>query len=106
MQCPKCGYIEGAKPRSLRQNRAYFGIAVKIIAEHLGYDTEDMHKALAGEFLGYNEVKIKGRTVLIPKSTKSLSTKEFMAYAERIQRWAIQEYKINVPSPNEPPLKD
>lgn len=105
MKCPKCGYCDGVKSRSIQQNRAYFGLAVSKIAAQCNCTKEDMHKALAGEFLGFNEVKMGNHKVLVPRSTKDLTTKEFMAYVERVQRWAAEQ-GIDVLNPNEPPLED
>lgn len=103
MRCPTCQQSIGVvKNRSGQQNRAYFGLVVGMLAEHLGYDKEDMHKALAGEFLGYEVVEINGKVHSVPKSTKSLNTSEFKEYAERIQRFAAEFHGLNIPNPNEP----
>ena len=101
MKCPKCGYLYLRQTRSTQQNRAYFGIAVKLIGDHLGYDREEMHKALAGKFLGYDEVKIGGEVILVPKSTRDLTTTEFNEYYANIQRWAAEFLTIDIPDPDE-----
>lgn len=101
MICPKCGFTDGKKVRSIQQNRAYFGIAVKMIAEQCNSTVAAMHDALAGEFLGHEIVKMPGGKVIkVPKSTKPLTTKEFSQYVEKIQRWAA-ENGIDIPNPNE-----
>ena len=101
MKCPKCGYLYLPARRSSQQNRAYFGIVVEMIGNELGYDREEMHKALAGKFLGYDEVKIGDEKILVPKSTKDLSTVEFNEYYAKIQRWAATFLNMNIPDPNE-----
>lgn len=102
MRCPTCKQSIGVvKNRSGQQNRAYFGLVVEMLAEHLGYDKEDMHKALAEKFLGVEEVELDGTPYFVPKSTKSLNTAEFKEYAERIQRWAAEFHGLNIPNPNE-----
>ena len=59
-----------------------------------------MHKALAGEFIGWDEVKISNKVVRVPKSTTTLNTIQFSNFFEKIQRWAA-ENGIDIPSPNE-----
>lgn len=104
-KCPKCGYTETVKQRSIYQNKAYFGLAVARIADQCNSTKEAMHKALAGEFLGHDIVTMpNGTTRKVPKSTKDLTTKQFCEYMERIQRWAA-ENGIDVPSPNEVPIE-
>lgn len=99
--CSQCGFVTSKVPRSGQQNRAYFGLAVERIAFECGSNKEDMHKALAGEFLGYEKVTMPDGTIhKVPRSTKSLSTKEFMDYIEKIQRWAA-ENGIDIPNPGE-----
>lgn len=100
--CPNCGYVvDLKKSRSSQQNRAYFGLAVERISEQCNSTKEAMHKALAGEFLGFDSVRMpNGKIIKVPRSTKDLSTKEFMVYVEKVQRWA-SENGIEVPNPNE-----
>jgi len=101
MICKTCGQEVGFKKnRSCQQNRAYFGIVVKMIADHLGYDKEDMHKALAEKFLGVEEVEINGTLYYVGKSTKNLSTVEFNEYTDRIRRWAAEQ-GFSIHEPNE-----
>jgi dihydroorotate dehydrogenase len=99
--CPSCGYTDNKKTRSIQQNKAYFGLAVNMIANHLGYDKEDMHKALAEKFLGTVEIKFGKETLIVPKSTKNLTTVQFIEYTERVQRWAAEFLELNIPCPNE-----
>lgn len=105
MICEKCGFTDNRKSRSIQQNKAYFGLVVNLIGDHLGYDKEDMHKILAYKFLGTVDICIEGDVIKVPRSTKKLTTKEFCQYAENIQRWAAEYLSINVPSPNERPLE-
>lgn len=99
MKCEVCGHINGKSPRSTKQNRAYFGLVVKMIGDHLGYDKEEMHHALAMHFLGYDVIDIGGVNVKVPKSTKLLSTVEFNEYVEKVQRWAAEQHSIVIPDP-------
>lgn len=99
--CPKCKFQWTSTERSGQQNRAYFGIAVQMLAEQSNCSIDRMHKALAGEFLGYDTVRLpNGKQITVPKTTRTLTTVEFSNYIERIQRWAA-ENGIVIPDPNE-----
>ena len=103
VSCPKCHFeydLLGAVQRSIPQNRAYFGLAAEKFAKEWNCDNETAHKVLAGEFIGYNEITISGKVVRVPKSSKSLNTKQFSEFFERVQRYGI-ENGIYIDSPNE-----
>ena len=87
--------------RSNKQNAYYWGVVVPILANHFGYDQEEMHEELK---LLFNPVQSKidpGRK--IGGSTTKLSTVEFFSdedsYIERICRWAASEYGVYIPPP-------
>ena len=84
--------------RSDRQNRAYFGLVVALLAEHCGYTPDEMHEALAWKFLG-----LENAGDLLPRrrSTASLSTSEFEDYVATIRRWAATELSCDIPEPHE-----
>lgn len=82
--------------RSNNQNNYYFGVVCKILGDYFGYTEEEMHDALKMKFLRHGAADLE--TV---KSTTKLNTTEFEEYLEKIRRWAITEYNVNVPLPNE-----
>lgn len=84
--------------RSLKQNRAYFGLIVQSVAEFCGYSVDEAHEALAFKFLRIGEPD-----ALLPtrRSTTSLSTTEFEAYSAQCKQFAAEELGIYVPDPNE-----
>ncbi len=84
--------------RSDPQNRAYFGIVVSALADHLGYTKEECHEALKILFASRKDEKT-GLTIV--ESTSKMDTKRFNKYYEDIQRWAIEFLGIDIPSPNE-----
>lgn len=87
------------KQRSDQQNRYYFGVCVKILADHFGYTVEEMHEALKWKFL-----KVQSdpdHPIETVKSTASLSTVEFMELIAQIQIWAATEFSIVIPDPRE-----
>ena len=99
MNCPHCH--KEIKPRSIAQNRAYFGLAVERLAEHYSVEQKTMHKALAGAYFGFEEVDMGGLIIKVPKSTTGITTKEFKEYYEWIQKLAA-ERGVNIHDPNEP----
>lgn len=85
------------KHRSDRQHRYYFGVVVAILAEHLGYTSDEMHDALKGKFL------CEDPDAKLPRirSTTSLSTVEFEAFLEQIRTFASTDFNCYIPLPNE-----
>ena len=105
MICQNCGFNDGKKMSTPQQRKAYFGIAVKILADHYGYEKNIMHKALAGAFFGFIDVKIGDMVIKVPASTTGRTTKEAMEYYEYIQKIA-SERGIDVPSPDPCPQRE
>ena len=87
-----------SKQRSLNQNRYYWGVVVKILADEIGYSKDEMHDALRWEFLNISEDEKALPTV---KSTTELSTIEMETYLEEIREWADTQLDIYIPLPNE-----
>lgn len=104
LKCQNCGFIikdaSFLPGRSNQQNRAYFGLAVERLAQQCACSKDAMHKVLAGEFIGWDEVKIGEKIIKVPKSTKNLNTIQFNNFFEKIQRWAA-ENGMEIPNPNE-----
>ena len=91
------------KHRSQRtndQNNYYWGVVVKILGDHFGYDPEDMHTELKRLF---NHVKSKIDGQVIGGTTTKMNTVEFFqdedSYIERICRWAAVEHQVYIPPP-------
>jgi hypothetical protein len=73
--------------RSDQQNKYYHGVVVSMIADHLGYEKEEMHELLKKQF------KVE--------STARLKTAEFKEYVDDIVRWAASDLGIPIPDPHE-----
>lgn len=86
--------------RSIRQNRYYWGVVLKIVADELGYFPEEMHHCFATMFLK-KIIKIGDREVETYNSTTRLKTDEFEDYLEKIRIFAAKELGIIIPLPNE-----
>jgi hypothetical protein len=74
--------------RSTRANRYYFGVVVKLLAEHCGYEVDEMHETLAMKFLRIADCPVTGapRRQRTPKT----STQEFSNYVEACIRLAAE----------------
>ncbi len=81
------------KKRTNPQNRYYFGVVVKILADHWGYTHDEAHKAIAYEFLSKKE---DGKPSTV-RSTKSLNTADFAEYIEAVKKWAAVEWGCYIP---------
>lgn len=84
-------------PRTCQQNKAYWGIIVKMLAEELGYEKDDIHYALREKFLS---IKEEGE-LHIPRSTTDLSISEFNTFMADVRQWAAEFLNISIPEPNE-----
>lgn len=82
--------------RSLNQNKYYWGVVVKIIANHTGYTSDETHQQLGRMFLSYKN----GATVFV-KSTTKLNTVDFEDYLDKCRNWAREEMSCYIPMPNE-----
>jgi len=98
-------YGQKKNKRTTSQNAYYFGVVVAILSEHTGYETEEIHEILKHIFLGFEMKKIGKEKVLVRKSTKTLSTIDFITYLDKIQRWAAIDLDVYIPSPEEQGLK-
>ena len=77
------------------QNKYYWGVVVEMLGNELGYMPEEMHEALKWKFLR------KGGKLETVKSTTSLNTIEFEIFLEKVRIWAITDFQIKIPLPNE-----
>lgn len=92
-------------PRSLQQNRYYWGVIIDILSEETGQPKEDIHDFLRGLFLKKN-VAIADKygeieDISTTRSTTKLNTQEFMKYNEDIRRWSSMSLGIYIPDVNE-----
>jgi len=85
--------------RSDGQNKYYFGVVVKILANHCGYEPEELHEALKIRFLSDRREDDHG--LMKVHSTAKLSTDEFTQYVNRVVRWAAESLGVYVPSAND-----
>ena len=85
-----------SKTRSNPQNAFYWGVAIKILCDEIGYTDDEMHATLKIMFL-----QDKTRKFPTLRSTTTLTTVEFEEYLEKIRQWAAQDLNCVIPLPNE-----
>jgi len=84
------------KNRTLNENNYYWGVVIATLCDYFGYEPEEMHEALKWQFLRKEEKEIP--TV---GSTASLSTTEFENLMSAIRVWALTEFNVSIPQPNQ-----
>jgi hypothetical protein len=93
--------------RTNGQNRYYWGVVVKLIAQHTGHDPEQIHEALKTMFspkwhMTTDYEPGEGMKELsVPTSTTRLDTLKFVEYTEKCRLWANEFLGLNVPLPGE-----
>ena len=98
-------FEEPRETRSDRQNRAFYGLAVKAFCEHMGYrfnsvlDREYVKREILIAVGHFDRRRgLDGKEKLEPKPTKKLDTREFAELYEAIQVMGA-EIGVMVPDP-------
>lgn len=89
--------------RSEKQNRWWWGVAIPLIAQELGYDKhehEEVHYALVAKCFG-TRFDVRLQQHVPNKSSSTLTTSEFSQLMEWAVRFAASDLGIIVPMPNE-----
>ena len=87
--------------RSDEQNK-FFHAWVGLLAEYIGYSSEEMKDILKYKFLRVEEVdEMTGETFVYCKNTSRLNKAEFADFCTEIQNWCEEMFKIKLPLPNE-----
>lgn len=90
-------------PRSNDQNRYYWGVVLKMMADETGNTPEEVHDLMRGEFLPGTRITMKlAKDSLVTKvrtSTSDLDTIAFTEYIEKIRQFAARELGLNIPDP-------
>ena len=90
---------EYRKNRSTAQNRLYWSW-LRVLSAFTGYGDDELHELFKIRLLGTVEKKIMGDTIKIPRSTTSLTTREFTEYLEKIEL-AAMTMGVSVPHPDD-----
>lgn len=93
---------EKKRRRSDEQNRYWWGVVVKTFTDRLdGWEPEDVHTYLCGEWSGWDRVEGLGKTRVRPiRRSSKLNKVEFAELVATAQRIGA-EHGIYVPDPNE-----
>src|SRR5690606_26814880 len=96
------------RKRSLEQNAWLWGVALPLIAEHLGYDRhelDDLHYDLLSVRFGTKAVapRVPGAPPrIVPSRTSAdMTTTEFSDYMDWLVRYAAQEFGVVIPLPDD-----
>ena len=103
-----CLWVRKAEyARSIPQNKYYWGVIVRMVADEMGIIPDEAHEFLKGLFLKVG-VEANGRRWEVTKSTADLSIADFVDYTEKCRMWAAQmdTLNINIPLPNEMIFED
>lgn len=84
--------------RSLRQN-SYYWLAIELIANHTGATPDELHRIFKGKFLPTKNVKWRGISYRMAKSTTELTKGEMVAYMNEVIREA-GELGVELPDPS------
>lgn len=92
--------VKQKKQRSLDQNSYWWAVPVSILSKHCGYEPEQMHYVLLGEWRGYMDGP-RGEKVPRCCASSKLTTADFTELIEWVQRWAAMELDVQIPAPSE-----
>ena len=81
--------------RSRNQNDWYWSVVIGLLAEHCGYEPDELHEALKWRFLKIHSDK----GLEMCRSTTDLSTVEFTQYVDRVRQLAA-EMGCVIPDPD------
>lgn len=84
------------------QNKYYYGVVVKMIAEYLGYYPDECHRMLLRMFakLGEDEDEY-GHKYDICESTSGMDTMRMEKYLEDIKTFFLTDFKLYIPNAGE-----
>lgn len=84
------------------QQLKYYWVLVGIVADYLGYSSEEMHEIVKAKFLTIEYVhEDTGEIFNRVKSTKELSKFEMSELTNNFKMWAAQTFSIALPDPDQ-----
>ncbi len=93
------------KKRSLNQNAYYWGVVIKLIADHSGYRGRKEILEVADEMRKkFLKVVLFGEAFVL--SSTALNTVQFEEYQSKIRQWASIALDLYIPEPNECEIPD
>lgn len=103
MKCPHCGReIVRVKRTSDPQRKYWFAVPMMILGEYFGMDKDECHDAVMLKFTHYTDEHGLERR----RSINDLDESEMSKLIEDVIRWAVTEYGVQIPYPNEVPVAE
>ena len=94
------GKVKGL--RTEQQIRYYFGVVVKLIADHTGHDSDYIHDFLKDKFAPRQTRRVNGEVRIVAGCTHDLFKENFFEdYVDHIRRWASETLELVIPDPNQ-----
>ena len=95
--------------RTIPENKYFHGVVIPILADYWGYDVRIPEEIEAVKQILYKEhltskVRLsrdKRRKFSITRRASDLNTKEFEQFMQDIRDWAIVEFQVKIPTPDE-----
>lgn len=88
------------KVKRTGQQNKYYWVVVAIIADSLGYSSDEMHEALKRNFIGSEQGKdCFGNVYIKAKSSAKLNKDDFIDYLNKVLIFAQNE-NIEIPEPD------
>lgn len=88
--------------RSVQQNRYYWGVVLRVLADYTGYSVDELHDVMRAKFLPKSVALCDGNGVVVGDyvlggSTRHLDIETFTLYIEAIREWAARELDCDIP---------
>ncbi len=90
------------KIRSEKQNRYYWGVVVRLVSDHTGFEPEEIHQLFKKKFLSYRR-KVNKVVMEFTKSTTELNWKDFGDYIQKIRDYVRESEALKsviIPDPD------
>lgn len=91
--------------RSAVANRYYFGVVLKLIADHTGHSVDELHEDMCQRFLSRRVIKYIGKDgAIIEHSYVERSSRQdghaFFEFVEQVRQFALDDLGVVTPCPN------
>lgn len=98
-----------AQLRSRKANAYYRGVVLKLMAEHSGHTTDELHDAMCEMFIPSEKKQIEfinemtGEVVQVetdPRRSSKQSPTAFYDFVEQVRQWAREFLNVDTPDPD------
>ena len=94
------GKVKGL--RTEQQMRYYWGVVVKLIADHTGHDSDYIHEFFKDKFAPRQTRRVNGEVRIVAGCSHDLFKENFFAdYVDHIRQWASAELGVVIPDPQQ-----